>query len=130
MLGYECLLEIQLFSYLVIQPVHTQLLRSTIQGVLRKMTRGIICSTENPLNLISHYLVGVFVPTGARHYQNVVNYSAVKQHLKGSLFACFMVAKAQARSQNLADSVVPQQRLIMGLKHERNVSTGQKSLTR
>ncbi len=68
------------------------------------------------------------MPIDARHYQNVVNYSAVKQHLKGSLFACFMVAKAQARSQNLADSVVPQQRLFMDMKHERNVSIGLGSL--
>ena len=70
------------------------------------------------------------MPIGARHYLNAANYSAVKQRLKESLFACFMVAKVPAQSQNLVESVVPQQRLFMGSKHEQNVSTGRRSLTR
>jgi hypothetical protein len=70
------------------------------------------------------------VPIGARHYLNAANCSVAKQPSKESQFACFMVAKAQAQSQYLADSVVPQQRLFMGSKHERNVSTRQKSLTK
>ena len=70
------------------------------------------------------------MPIGARHCQNAVNCNVVKQRLKESLFACFMVAKAQARSQNLADSVVQQQKLFMGSKHELNVSIGLRNLTR
>lgn len=52
----------------------------------------------------------------------VVNCNVVEQRLNETLFACFMAAKVQARSQNLADSVVQRQRLFMDSKHERNVS--------
>ena len=67
------------------------------------------------------------MPPGVRHYQNVANCSVERRLSPASAAAQITGVDQPDLKLNKAESVVPQQKLSMGMRHEQPVNIGLRS---